>query len=248
MPDSVGMVRLGPVPTVTVPPTVMPAPATTSSATPTTTAAAAATTTVPAPRSTTAPPEAVPVASPDTPFTVATATGALLEAFRTVDGEEAWWTFPNLGPFDGARILLVAGDHGDHLEVALPVRPNGTVGFVRRQDVVLSTHRARVIVDLSGRRVTAWEDGELVADGAIALGAEGTPSPAGEFYINEIQRQDDPDTLFGEWILGTLGFSETLGLVFGGDPAVALHGTNDPSVLGTAVSLGCIRMHNDVVE
>ncbi|MCH2433329.1 MAG: hypothetical protein MK184_04665 [Acidimicrobiales bacterium] len=92
MPDSVGMVRLGPVPTVTVPPTVMPVPATTagtttSSATPTTTAAA--TTTVPAPPSTTAPPEAVPVASPDTPFTVATDTGALLEAFRTVDDEEA---------------------------------------------------------------------------------------------------------------------------------------------------------------
>ena len=31
MPDSVGLVRLGPVPTVTVPPTVMPAPATTPS-------------------------------------------------------------------------------------------------------------------------------------------------------------------------------------------------------------------------
>ena len=58
----------------------------------------------------------------------------------------------------------MVGDHRDRLEVALPVRPNGTVGFVRRQDVVLSTHRARIIVDLSERRVTAWEDGELVAD------------------------------------------------------------------------------------
>ena len=104
------------------------------------------------------------------------------------------------------------------------------------------------MVALSGRRVTAWEDDELAADGVIALGAEGTPSPATEFYINEIQRQDDPDILFGEWILGTSGFSETLGLVFGGDPAVALHGTNDPSVLGTAVSFGCIRMRNYVVE
>jgi len=36
--------------------------------------------------------------------------------------------------------------------------------------------------------------------------------------------------------------------VFGGDPALAIHGTNDLSVLGGEVSLGCIRVHNDVVS
>ena len=86
-----------------------------------------------------------------------------------------------------------------------------------------------------------------MAEGAIALGADETPTPTGGYFVNEIQKQNDPDTIFGSWIIGTSGFSEVLGLVDGGDPAVAIHGTNDPSVLGTQVSLGCVRVHNDVV-
>ena len=92
------------------------------------------------------------------------------------------------------------------------------------------------------------EDGVLVAEGAIALGTDVTPTPPGRYFLNEIQAQEDPDTLFGSWILGTSGFSEVLEEVDGGDPAVAIHGTNDPSVLGTRVSLGCIRVHENVVE
>jgi lipoprotein-anchoring transpeptidase ErfK/SrfK len=114
--------------------------------------------------------------------------------------------------------------------------------------VTLSTHDARIVVDLTAMRLWAWEDGVLVAEGAIALGTDETPTPPGRYFLNEIQAQEDPDTLFGSWILGTSGFSEVLDEVDGGDPAVAIHGTNDPSVLGTRVSLGCIRVHEDVVE
>ena len=32
-----------------------------------------------------------------------------------------------------------------------------------------------------------------------------------------------------------------------GSSSYRIHGTNDPSVLGTRVSLGCIRVHEDVV-
>ncbi|MBP91806.1 MAG: L,D-transpeptidase [Acidimicrobiaceae bacterium] len=161
--------------------------------------------------------------------------------------EEPWWQLPNPGPFAGARVVVVLRDLGEMLEVALPVRPNGTTGFVRSSDVSLSTHHARVVVDLGAHRVTAWEEGVVVAEGAVALGANGTPTPPGEFYMNEVQEQDAADTLFGSWIIGLSGFSETLPLIDGMDPAIALHGTNDPSVLGTDVSEGCIRMHDDVI-
>jgi len=144
-------------------------------------------------------------------------------------------------------VVLVLEDHGDWLHVDLPVRPNGTTGWVRRSDVTLSTHVALVRVDLSERRLWAWEDGQLVAEGAVALGTSGTPTPTGRFYVNEVQEQADPDTIFGSWIVGTSGFSDVLDSAFGGDPAVAIHGTNDPTVLGLEVSLGCVRVHDDVV-
>jgi len=256
--ERVGMVSLGPVPTVTIPvvtfPSTTPTTITTTTTLPTpdTTAApvptppVATTSTVP---STTTEPEAdVADPTPDVPFTVATATVGLLETFRTPDAEEPWWELPNPGPFTGVRIVAVVRDLGEMLEVALPVRPNGTTGFVRRSDVSLSTHRARVLVDLDTHRITAWEDGVMVAEGAVALGADGTPTPVGEFYMNEVSEQEDPDTIFGSWIIGLSGFSETLPLVDGMDPAIALHGTNDTSVLGSDVSEGCIRMHDDVVE
>ena len=32
------------------------------------------------------------------------------------------------------------------------------------------------------------------------------------------------------------------------NPGYGIHGTNNPSSIGTAASLGCIRMHNHHVE
>ncbi len=235
--ERVGMVRLGPVPTASLPePT--PAVATTSTVPPPAATTAAPTTTW-APSTTAAP-------TPDTPFTVATSNVDLLETFRSPEATDPWWLLPDPASLGGPRVLLVRGQVAEMLEVDLPVRPNGSTGFVRSSDVTLSRHRARVVVELGSHRVWAWEDGELVAEGSVALGADGTPTPVGEFYITEMEAREDPDTLFGAWVIGTSGFSEALPLVDGMDPAVALHGTNEPELLGSDVSEGCIRMHDDV--
>ena len=213
---------------------------TTTTSTPTTTSAVPSSTSNGQPTPST-------TGSPDRSFTVARATGEWLDTYRSPVDTEVWWSLSNPGPYDGDRVVLVLDEQDDWLLVDLPVRPNGTMGWVRRSDVTLTTHSAMILVDLSEMRLWAWEDGALVAEGAIALGTDETPTPPGDYFVNEIQEQDDPDTLFGSWIIGTSGFSEVLGLVDGGDPAVAIHGTNDPSVLGTEVSLGCVRVHNDVV-
>ena len=34
----------------------------------------------------------------------------------------------------------------------------------------------------------------------------------------------------------------------GGAGVIGIHGTNEPEALGTDVSSGCIRVHNDVIE
>ena len=256
--DRAGMVRIGTAP----PPTsaAVGAPGTTTTLPPTTTAATPATTvptnttstttsstTSTSPPSTTDPPTTT-APTPDVSFTVATAVGEWVDVYRAPGSEDVWWSFSNPGPYEGDRVLLVLDEQDGWLQVDLPVRPNGTTGWVRREDVSMATHTARILVDLSDRRLWAWQDGALVVEGWIALGRQETPTPVGEYYVNEIQAQADPDTLYGSWIVGTSGFSEVLGEVFGGDPALAIHGTNDPSVLGGEVSLGCIRVHNDVVS
>ena len=41
------------------------------------------------------------------------------------------------------------------------------------------------------------------------------------------------------------GYSEVLFEFAGGNGVVGIHGTNNPSLLGTDVSHGCIRMSNE---
>jgi len=52
----------------------------------------------------------------------------------------------------------------------------------------------------------------------------------------------------GAGLFGTSAFSEVLDIIDGGEPAVALHGTNQPELLGEAVSRGCIRVADQVIE
>ena len=173
----------------------------------------------------------------------------LLDTFREAADGEVWWQLPDPGPVDGPRVLL-ATDLGDPewVEVLLPVRPNGTRGWVRRSDVTLSTVDTRIVVDLAERRLTAYRGHEVLLDATVVVGAPETPTPTGRFYVNEIQQQADPGTERGAWLLGLAAFSEVLGIIDGGEPTVAIHGTNQPEQLGEAVSLGCIRVEDSVVE
>jgi lipoprotein-anchoring transpeptidase ErfK/SrfK len=202
---------------------------------------------------TTAPPETTTTSSiepvPSAVVVTAAPDVVLLEAFREAAEGESWWLFPNPGPFDGARVLLAADvTDPEWVQVHLPVRPNGRTGWVRRSDVVLSTVTTRIVVELGRRRLTVYDGSEVLATAEATIGAPETPTPTGLFYVNQIQVEVDPDTERGAGLFGTSAFSEVLGIIDGGEPAVAVHGTNQPELLGEAASLGCIRVADEVIE
>ena len=239
----------------TAPPTSATTGTTSTTTSSRTTAATSSTTT-----STTTPPTSVTTTSTTSTTTLAeavptavVATAAsdvvLLEAFREAVEGESWWLFPNPGPFDGARVLLAADvTDPEWVQVHLPVRPNGRTGWVRRSDVVLSTVTTRIVVELGRRRLTVYDGSEVLATAEATIGAPETPTPTGLFYVNQIQVEVDPDTERGAGLFGTSAFSEVLGIIDGGEPAVAVHGTNQPELLGEAASLGCIRVADEVIE
>ena len=82
----------------------------------------------------------------------------------------------------------------------------------------------------------------------IAVGTGDTPTPFGEFYLAELLQPPNPNGSYGPYAFGLSGFSEVLDSFNGGDGVVGIHGTNDPSALGTTVSHGCIRVANDVIS
>jgi hypothetical protein len=131
--------------------------------------------------------------------------------------------------------------------VQLPVRPNGAIGWVRAEDVLLLAVRTRIEVDLSERRIEFFRDGHRVLRARAAIGSTATPTPTGRYYVNQRLLARDPKGPFGPGGIGISAFSPVLtGWVQGGP--IAIHGTNDPASIGRAVSNGCLRIANGLLR
>ncbi|HZH59400.1 MAG TPA: L,D-transpeptidase family protein [Metabacillus sp.] len=90
-------------------------------------------------------------------------------------------------------------------------------------------------VSVSRKRLTLRRNEQVMKVYPIAVGKIVTATPVGDFVI--VNREPNPGGPFGVmWLsLSKLHYG--------------IHGTNDPSSIGKAVSLGCIRMYNeDVLE
>jgi hypothetical protein len=148
--------------------------------------------------------------------------------------------------FAGLDAVLGAGCKAAWYRVMVPMKPNGTVGYVRARVVNLRLLRSRVEIDVSRRLLTLYHRGRAVLRTRAAVGATATPTPLGGFYVNQRFRAD-PDGPYGWAAIGISAFSEVLTGWPQGGP-VAIHGTNRPSLLGLPISNGCIRVSNDAVR
>ncbi len=160
-------------------------------------------------------------------------------------------TLPAQTEFGSRRVLRVVGRHGtdgEWLEVLLPVRPNGSRGFVRASDVTLESTTLTVDVDLAAKILrVSDEDSGVLFETAIAIGSPENPTPTGDFYLTDILITGDEDSAYGPYALGLSAHSETLSEFGGGDGQIGIHGTNQPSSIGQAASHGCVRVPNDIV-
>jgi lipoprotein-anchoring transpeptidase ErfK/SrfK len=79
----------------------------------------------------------------------------------------------------------------------------------------------------------------------VAVGRPGTETPLSrDFAIAEMIPTYDPGGFLGPIVFPITGYSERLYTFAGGNGRVGIHGTSLPGLIGTAVSNGCIRMHN----
>jgi len=132
-------------------------------------------------------------------------------------------------------------------QVALPVRPNGTRGYVAARDVDVLKVRTRIVIDLSERHLTYFKFGEPKLDAEVAVGAPATPTPMGRYYVNQRLIASDPSGPWGPAAIGISAFSDVLQEWAQGGP-IAIHGTNEPESIGRAVSHGCIRLPNPTLR
>jgi lipoprotein-anchoring transpeptidase ErfK/SrfK len=177
--------------------------------------------------------------------TVATAVVPEVAVFDTPDAPEPKQRIkpPDDPPRD--LVFLVKTERSPWLEVHLPVRPNGSTGWIREADVKLTQHDYRITVELANHKITVTKGTAIVRQEPIAVGKDQTPTPGGLYYTKELLKAPNPNTVYGPYAYGLNGFSNVLTTFAGTDAVIGIHGTNDNSVLGKDVSAGCIRMSNE---
>ena len=146
------------------------------------------------------------------------------------------------------RAFLVRGTRGKWIHVYLPTRPNGSLGWIRGRAVRMYDNRYRIVVHLRAHRLQLWSNRRLLLTYPVATGTPSTPTPRGLFYIVELLQPDDPGGSYGPYSFGLSAHSNVLQTFAGGDGRVGLHGTNEPGLIGSSVSHGCIRLRNAAVR
>src|SRR5215218_4236601 len=132
------------------------------------------------------------------------------------------------------------------LEIRVPKRPNGSKGWVPAAALRLRT--VTTLFELDKSRQKAWlsEDGKRVWRSPVGIGAPGTPTPSGNYWVRERLSNMGGNPAYGPLAFGTSAYSGLSDWPGGG--VIGIHGTNAPGLLPGRVSHGCIRVPNWNVE
>lgn len=113
-------------------------------------------------------------------------------------------------------------------------------------------HQTRLVVDLSDRQLSLYQDGVLRSRFEIAVGKAGWETPTGSFSVINMRKNpvwQNPITreVVTNPAENPLG-SRWIGFWTDGTHQIGFHGTNQAELIGQAVSHGCVRMHDADVQ
>ena len=146
------------------------------------------------------------------------------------------------------QIVLAVGqangpDGTAWFKLNLPMRPNGTVGWIPAASATLRPTQSHIVVHRGLRRIELFRGSKRLLYAKVAVGAPGRETPLGEFYVTARFVPDDP--FLGAFALETSAYSRLTEWPGGG--VVGIHGTNEPQLIPGHISHGCIRLHNAAI-
>lgn len=149
--------------------------------------------------------------------------------------------------FELVLAISVRRDGGGRVwyELSLPGRPNGQRGWVLGSLVDLVPVVNRIVVHVASRRLEVRRivGHQLLLSAVVAVGKRSAETPLGRnFFVQGRYLPEDP--FFGPFVLVTSAYSKLSEWPGGG--LAGIHGTDQPQLLGQAVSHGCVRVSNRV--
>ena len=124
--------------------------------------------------------------------------------------------------------------------ISVPGRPNGRTGWIPAGAATIRPVRTLVYIDRSARTLEVWRGRRLALKTKVAVGRPGMETPLGLFYVT--WRFTPTASALGKFAFETSAYSKLSEWPGGG--IVGIHGTYAPSLLGHAVSHGCVRVGN----
>ena len=148
----------------------------------------------------------------------------------------------------GDAALLVHTERKHWVRVFLPRRPNGVTGWIPRKAVRLLKNPYRIQVRLRAHRLVLWKGDRVVLRTRTVVGKPSTPTPTGTFFVTDLLKPSDPNGSYGPYAFNLSAHSRVFFHFAGGDGVVAIHGTDEPWLLGQSASHGCVRVGNPVIR
>jgi len=149
------------------------------------------------------------------------------------------------GTDDLVLVLARTVDSKDHawLQVRLPIRPNGTTGWVPEAALSeLQPVNTWLKISTKTYKATVIKNGKRVFSANVGVGQSQWPTPHGQFYIRaKLTGYSNP--VYGPLAFVTSATSDTL-TDWPGGGIVGVHGTNQPGLIPGRISHGCIRLRN----
>lgn len=193
------------------------------------------------------PNEAPPLTRPwAASFPVAHAERSPLEVYDEPGGAVLrTFTDPTSEGLPFVALVRSRSSDGNWLHLQLPGRPNGSMGWVRRVDVSLTSVPRHIVVRLSTNRMVVYRGEQVELELPVSVGAPQSPTPTGTFYIDGLhQTLGAVDGDYGAFQLSFTGYSTVYQHFAGGIGQAAFHGTNRPDLIGRPASHGCVRLSN----
>lgn len=141
---------------------------------------------------------------------------------------------------------VIAGQPGDAwAKVYVPARPNGTTAWVQTSQFNWGSSNRMIQINVSNNTVTIFEGSNVLLTTAAVTGKSSSRTPLANGWVEEVMA--GPSSAYGPRLISLGIFSDALNSFGGSVPKIALHGTNNPSLMGQYASNGCIRVPNDII-
>ncbi len=145
--------------------------------------------------------------------------------------------------FGSPTTLTVAAARGGWLGVTSTDLPNGTLGWVKKEDRSVAERRTqlKIRVDLSERRLQLVDGDRVLRSATVGIGRPGSATPTGRFAVTDKLDGADYGAYYGCCIIALSGHQPNLPPGWPGGDRLAIHGTSNPATIGARASAGCLH-------